>query len=251
MVKHILQKNCPKKKNKADAVLFSAFFVDQSDKEVYLDSGATAHYVKKKSLLKNLRKPTKNEVTVANKQTLNVECSGDIDQAVKVNGEKRSISITNVNYVPDICVNLLSVSQIVKNGNEVVFNKHGFKIYNNKHELIATGSLVNNMFKLDVDTANFACTAKNDDDTVLWHRRLGHIGATNMHFLSDRINKKINSKAVSKCITCVEGKQSRLPYKNSGTRATTILELVHSDICGPMTVNSLGNARYFATLPDY
>ena len=37
---------------------------------------------------------------------------------------------------------------------------------------------------------------------------------------------------------------------DGGTRATQVLELVHSDVCGPMKTLSFGGARYFVTFID-
>ena len=43
---------------------------------------------------------------------------------------------------------------------------------------------------------------------------------------------------------------SKQPFKNEGSRATSLLELIHSDLCGPMENQSLGGARYFLTFID-
>jgi hypothetical protein len=53
------------------------------------------------------------------------------------------------------------------------------------------------------------------------------------------------------CEGCVEGKQHRAPFpKDGATRATKPLEIVHSDVCGPMRTTSMGGARYFVTFID-
>ena len=47
------------------------------------------------------------------------------------------------------------------------------------------------------------------------------------------------------------GKQHRTPYpKGVSTRATEVFEVVHSDVCGPMSVNSHGGSQYFVTFID-
>ena len=47
------------------------------------------------------------------------------------------------------------------------------------------------------------------------------------------------------------GKQHRTPYpKGFGSRAREVFEVVDSDVCGPMMVNSHGGSRYFVTFID-
>jgi transposase InsO family protein len=53
------------------------------------------------------------------------------------------------------------------------------------------------------------------------------------------------------CERCIEGKQHCKPFpRDGGMRATKPLEIVHSDVCGPMRTTSLGGARYFVTYID-
>ena len=51
---------------------------------------------------------------------------------------------------------------------------------------------------------------------------------------------------------CVYGKATRsvIPRLRSSGRASQMLELVHSDMCGPLQVQSIGGARYFITFID-
>src|SRR3954465_4688504 len=57
--------------------------------------------------------------------------------------------------------------------------------------------------------------------------------------------------ALDFCEACVKGKQHRNPLPNqSTTRAKEILEIIHSDVCGLMSQNSVGGARYFVTFID-
>lgn len=55
---------------------------------------------------------------------------------------------------------------------------------------------------------------------------------------------------VGQCEVCVKGKQTRSSYKHTGSRAENILDLVHADVCGPMSVASLGGAKYFVLFVD-
>lgn len=134
----------------------------------------------------------------------------------------------------------------------VIFDKDGCKITNKNNEVIATGTLIDCIFELDTceQDMNFACAA--NVDAVLWHRRLGHIGLSNMNFLnkSNSMNLNMSIPKILNCVACVEGKQSREPFNSQGNRASKLLEIVHSDVCGPMSVNSIGGARFFVSFID-
>ena len=54
----------------------------------------------------------------------------------------------------------------------------------------------------------------------------------------------------SKCQACVQAKQPRKPHKAIDERHTTLLELIHSDICEMNGVLTKGGKRYFMTLID-
>ena len=48
------------------------------------------------------------------------------------------------------------------------------------------------------------------------------------------------------CETCVFGKQHHCPYrKGVAERATKPFELIHNDVCGPMSISSLGGCQYY------
>lgn len=113
--------------------------------------------------------------------------------------------------------------------------------------MIASGPLIENMFKLDIKTNEFACSAivTENRDFVLWHRRLAH---TNFATLKTLLNIKVENDM--KCVVCAEGKLSRKPFNETGTRAIKLLQVIHTDVCGPMTVRSFGNFRYFVTFID-
>ena len=53
------------------------------------------------------------------------------------------------------------------------------------------------------------------------------------------------------CTTCALTKSQRVPHpKRSENRAEKLLQLTHSDVCGPINPPSLGGARYFITFTD-
>ena len=63
--------------------------------------------------------------------------------------------------------------------------------------------------------------------------------------------KFLETDALDFCEGCVEGKMSRKPFKPAGgIKSTRKLQLVHSDVCGPMSVQSFRGNRYFVTFID-
>ncbi|XP_073964358.1 uncharacterized protein [Choristoneura fumiferana] len=53
------------------------------------------------------------------------------------------------------------------------------------------------------------------------------------------------------CVRCLEGKQTAAAFpERQAKRAARPLELIHSDVCGPMSTSSMGGARYLVTFTD-
>ena len=55
---------------------------------------------------------------------------------------------------------------------------------------------------------------------------------------------------LNSCDYCLFGKQHRVSFRRSSTRKSNVLDLVYSDVCGPIEVESLGGNRYFVTFID-
>lgn len=111
-------------------------------------------------------------------------------------------------------------------------------------DLPEMGSLVGKLYQLDcepapVEDVSVVCERRNDVD--LWHQRLGHL---NGQRLSDIAQNELatgiklpKAMKLSFCEGCVEGKMHRKPFKSVGDiRSTRKLQLVHSDVCGPMQI---------------
>ena len=74
---------------------------------------------------------------------------------------------------------------------------------------------------------------------MLWHQRLGHIGEKGLQLLHDKgmVEGMSNfSLDFDLCEHCVYGKQNRVIFPSCATRAEGILQLVHSDVFGPVSV---------------
>lgn len=130
--------------------LYAAFCVQNSSTQVwYVDSGASAHLTKDESWIKDPKSYT-GSVKVADDNILNVKSRGDVNLNIMVGKDNSSITVRDVLYVPGVSENLLSVSQIVRKGNRVIFDSTGCKIFNSDNMIIATASLVDGMYILNM-----------------------------------------------------------------------------------------------------
>lgn len=97
---------------------------------------------------------------------------------------------------------------------------------------------------------------QNLNSVILWHRRMGNLNFNDVNKLPDCAKgislSPTGSNGPVTCTTCLEAKQTRLPFNNFGSRASQPLQIIHSDICGPMETASLGGMKYFLTFTyDY
>ena len=87
------------------------------------------------------------------------------------------------------------------------------------------------------------CEVNNDSATYLWHCRLGHIGVKRMKKLHvDGLLESLDA-----CEPCLMGKMTKTPFSGTMERATDLLEIIHTDVCGPMSADARGGYHYFLT----
>lgn len=128
----------------------------------YIDSGASAHMTKQVEIVEQVRASDSGTVTVANSSDLEVKGQG----VVKLCTDKMDINVTKVLVVPNICANLLSVSSMVRNGMQIVFNSNGCNIEIEKSgAVVATASEVNGVYRLNTkhSTASSGLLAEKND----------------------------------------------------------------------------------------
>ena len=67
----------------------------------------------------------------------------------------------------------------------------------------------------------------------------------------DGLNYDIDTRSRKECKACILGKMQKKPFpKQSQHRASKPYEIVHSDVCGPMQVESKGGSKYILTFTD-
>lgn len=132
-------------------------------------------------------------------------------------------------------------------------------------QVLAKGVLKNGLYEFSMTTKQstqsglVSNSAKvmisSSAETHLWHSRLGHVNLQKLKTISNSTlySPTVEFTTTNKffCESCVYGKHHVLPYALTGTtKATKPLELVHSDLCGPMSTLSMGGVAYFLTFID-
>lgn len=227
-----------------------------NDDEWLIDSGATAHVTNNKRLLDSIAQ-TNSTVTVANDSIENVSCKGNIViDMVNEDGEQAKATLTDVLYAPKIHGNLISVKKLMDKGYAVTFDD-GKCAITKKEKQVAVADQINGLFKLRRRNVINACKTKEHSKHCIhyWHRVFGHRDPDAIKFMSKNNMieglQLVNCGLKIQCETCMKAKLTRLPFpKKSRNKSKEILDLIHTDICGPMQTESLGKKRYVLTLID-
>ena len=91
----------------------------------------------------------------------------------------------------------------------------------------------------------------NDSATYLWHCRLGHISVKRMKKIhAHGLLKSLDYESFDTCEPCLMGKMTKTPLSGTMERANDLLEIIHTDVCGPISVEARGGYRYFLTFID-
>ncbi|UYV74272.1 hypothetical protein LAZ67_11002772 [Cordylochernes scorpioides] len=253
-------------------VAFNSYIDEGSDvstdsngekRSLCVDSGCTTHLSPHLDWMEDVV-PYEREIDLAEKDKItNSTAKGNIGMTTSTGQEFSIVQIRDVLHVPNLRSNLLSVCELTKRGNTIIFNNEGAKIFNKENNLIAEAQIKDRMFiteaGLRIDNSrkpdNAMATSDTSNDKIsIWHRRLNHLNQAYMKEMTQGnlvYGHDIKYRNLPECDSCIMGKLSREPY-NPVTRNNTTepLELIHMDLCGPMANKSLGGSRYFFVLVD-
>jgi len=124
------------------------------------------------------------------------------------------------------------------------------------HSLVMTRIEEERLLKLQGTSAraqNFLYSSHYDEGTfsssLLWHARFGHLNYDSLRLLkkNDIIGLPTILRKLKQCDACILGKHSKKCFHDSHSRAHRKLELIHSYLCGPMSVPSANRNKYMMT----
>jgi hypothetical protein len=174
----------------------------------------------------------------------------------------RTLVLDKCLYVLEVRRNLIFVSRLGCSRYSFLFTAKLIVKFNNK--FVASGILQDGLYVISSIDNSVNCIENDNADNVLslkrkrdvnpaymWHLRLGHINI-------DRINRLVRDgplkpskvKPYPICEPCLQGKMTKNPFTRKGVRATDVLELMHTDVCSPLTHMARGGFFYFIAFID-
>ena len=100
-------------------------------------------------------------------------------------------------------------------------------------------------------TPNKYSKLDNVTDAYLWHCRLDHINKNRINGLAQDDILNINDcELLPTCEFYLLEKITKSPFIEKDEQANDVLDLIHSDVCGSMNINTKGGYSYFITFTD-
>ncbi|GKE00424.1 putative ribonuclease H-like domain-containing protein [Tanacetum coccineum] len=178
-----------------------------------------------------------------------------------------NLDFDDVYFVDELKFNLFSVSQMCDKKNSVLFTDTECLILSPSFKLLDESQVVlraprqNGVYSLDlkniVPSGGITCLYANatTDESKLWHRRLGHVNFKNINKLvKGHLVRGLPSKVFVNdhtCVACKKGKQHKASCKAKLERTIRKpLELLHMDLFGPVSVESINKKKYCLVVTD-
>lgn len=265
-----IRKDCWKLKKKPNVDQKATVVEENKDFENYcfilngsqgvwvVDSGATCHICSDKSEFVQIDTTWQEKVTVANGDVVKSSGRGVCKLSMTNEmGDEVIITVNDVLYIPSFKGNLLSVKKLSGKGFTVVFCGRTCKILNEKNAEIGVADLVNNLYQLrgkqNQEAQLAVCNMKHCQH--YYHKLFGHRDMNVVKSMQcGKVDEdfKISDCGVRKtCDVCVKCKLTQKPFpKKSFTETGEVLDVIHTDICGPMQTVTPGKKKYFVTFID-
>jgi hypothetical protein len=167
------------------------------------------------------------------------------------------LELNNRYRIPALCKNIISSSYLGEvDDYEIIIKNKCCSIYYNGI-FYAHCPLVNGLYVLDLEdkfvySINAKRTRLNDlNPTIIWHYRLGHINEKRIERLhKDGLLSSFDFESFDTCESCLLGKMTKAPFTSQSERASDLLGLIHTDVCGPMNSVARGGFQYFIIFTD-
>jgi transposase InsO family protein len=237
-----------------DHVLISALSgsVTPGEDTWLIDSGASKHMMGERNILSCIsEKKFSQKVTLGDDYQYPIKGVGESNH--KLNSGN-SLKMKDVLYVSGLKKNLLSISALEKKGFRVAFIDGEVLMWakgETLNEAIIIGNEENGLYKLK-GHSKAAMTHAIENSCELGHRRLAHINYKALPYICKAVTGLPELKRDHKgiCNGCAQGKNIKNPFPKRDNKIEGVLELIHSDVCGPMPSSSISGYVYYVSFID-
>jgi hypothetical protein len=185
---------------------------------------------------------------------VNIEGKGTVLFALRSSEHRR---LNGVYYIPRLTTNIVSLGQMDEEGLKVVIEEGVLRLFDLQRRLLAkVYRSLSRLYLLDMNIAAPVClTARVGDVAWRWHERYGHLNFQALRKLErEEMVRGLPSidRVDQVCEDCILAKQKRAPFPQAAKyRAQEELELVHGDLCGPISPPTpTGNANFLLLVDD-
>ena len=67
---------------------------------------------------------------------------------------------------------------------------------------------------------------------------------------TDGLLESLDYESLGTCEPCLMCKMTKTPFSRTMERAIDLLEIIHTDVCGPMNIEARSRYHYFLTFTD-
>ncbi|KAK4398910.1 Retrovirus-related Pol polyprotein from transposon TNT 1-94 [Sesamum angolense] len=174
----------------------------------YIDSAASNHMTYNKGAFQTLDESFKTNVKLGDNHIVKVEGKG----SVAINTKKGTGIINDVMYIPNLRTNLFSVGQMMEKGYTLHFGGDSCTIYDNKDKTLKI--------------AEEARSLQLSSLKILHQKKM----------MTDLPQIQAVEGA---CEACLQGKQHKKHSLQEPPGELKQLELIHTDVCGPMRTHHM------------
>jgi GAG-pre-integrase domain len=214
-----------------------------------IDSEATDHMTFSDQDIMGKKIPRRDTIFNANGGTCVVTGARDVSVSP-------SLTLSNTLVVPSLSTKLISVGQLTKDLNCVIFMYPKFYIFQTilTKEIIGRGTKRGGLYHLDDwknGSVNLTKSISTNREGKIWrwHRRLGHPSFGYMRKLMPIFFSDLDI-SVFECETCIKAKSYRVSYPISISRSNSLFDLVHSDVWGSSPINLILGYKWFILFID-
>lgn len=244
-----------------------------------LDSGTTSHLIKDRGYFTDFKDEDHPPVKTASQGDLLTTGRGTCIIEITLGNSTHQVILQDCLHAPSATLNLLSVGRMLQKGWDCNFKgstttmgPHCSLSFKGEH--LGTVPLSGNLFYLQVRFLHPSelinrmtvykeiCTHANTEMSAytktpitwdLWHARMGHPGgdAVKRLLLSATGVSIESNKPLSRCEACIVAKYPHKPYVSSTFPCVSkMLDLIHSDLCGPFPTQTPHGKLYFIVFLD-